>query len=166
MKNPDQQLDNEMDRKNEIMEELKKVESFETAKGSVYTYDDEGHSTRFKTATGEKLEKQNITVFFDMSPQEEQVLLKAFTDETQNVDIVENQSDGTIKIIRRIEDISNPDEINFSIIKGGKVVSAKKATLIPQNGLSVFESQDFLENGKVLAKRHLGNRVVKINYRS
>ena len=54
------------------------VKSFKTAKGSVYTYDKDRKTTRFKTATGEQEPRQDITVFVDLTPDEEQEVLSAY----------------------------------------------------------------------------------------
>lgn len=69
--------------------------SFETEKGSVYTYNQEGQTTRHKTATGEKLESQDITVFVDLNDAENQAFLDVIhsenPDKKKKIYIVERQ---------------------------------------------------------------------------
>jgi activator of 2-hydroxyglutaryl-CoA dehydratase len=51
------------------------VEKFRTAQGSIYTYDETDRTTRFKTATGEQHETQDVTVFAGNSLDEQQDFL-------------------------------------------------------------------------------------------
>lgn len=147
-----------------------KAVAFKTAKGSVYTYDEEGKTTRFKTATGEQNEQQDITVFSDLSPEDEDAYLRAYqmpedTPERQaKIYVVERQPDDTGQIIRDISDVTSPDNIYLSIIKKGQIVKSNKAQLQPFVGGNVFDTRQYEENGHPMTERHIGNKVMEIMY--
>lgn len=147
----------------------RRVRSFKTAKGSVYTYDQDGKTTRFKTATGEAQARQDMTVFVDLTPDEDQEFLHAYhhvreEDKDSKVYVLERQPDDTPKILRDISEAQNPDRIYLGIIKNGVVTSSKKASVKPVIGYQVFDTRQFRKNGQTITERHLGNKVVDIQY--
>jgi hypothetical protein len=146
----------------------RRIKSFRTAKGSVYTYDEDGKTTRFKTATGEQNTKQDITVFADLTPEEEQEFLHAYRhvnpeDRDSKVYVLERQPDNTPKILRDISEVKDPDRIYLGIIKNGVITTAKEASLQPFLGANVFDTRQYKDaRGQTMTERHLGNKVVDI----
>ncbi len=145
------------------------VNSFKSAHGSVYTYDAEGKTIRYKTATKKQHKRQDITVFVDLTPQEEQEFLEAYRhpakqDKNLKVYIFEKQQDDRLRIIRNIKEITDPNRIYLGIMRDGKVTTTKKAFLTPVVGYNVFDTRYFQENGKWYEERHLGNKITEIEY--
>lgn len=141
------------------------IESFITAHGSIYTYNSDGKTTRLKTETGEQMEAQDITVFVDLSPDEEQDYLQAYRNKNSPDDkiyIVERQKDNSTKIIRDISQIKNAEEIYLIIANKGEILQTKKASLKPIKGWNVFDTRHYTKNNKEYTERHLGNKVVDI----
>lgn len=145
------------------------VESFETARGSVYTYDDEGRTTRLKTATGELHATQDIAVFAHLTPEQQRKLSTAFRPENLDggtkVYVVERQEDDQPKVIRAVEDVTRPSELFIAISRNGHMAGSVRASLMPEVGATVFDTRHFLEDGVWKTERHLGHDVTRINYR-
>lgn len=145
------------------------VESFETARGSVYIYDAEGRTTRFKTATGEPHDTQDITVFAHMTPEQRQKVSDAYRIENQaeetRVYVVERQEDGQPKVVRKVEDVTRPSELFLTVSRNGRMAGSVRASLMPEVGTTVFDARHFLKDGVWETERHLGHEVTKINYR-
>ncbi len=144
------------------------VESFETAKGSIYRYDDYGRTTRFKTATGEQIETQGITVFVD--PNDQQVrqirdayLLEGASDRT--VYIVEKRPDSSAKIVRDISEVEDRRRLGLVVTRGGKPILLLPASIFPILGHHVFDMRHYEKGDEEMTERHLGHTVSKINYR-
>lgn len=147
----------------------KKVRSFQTAQGSVYTYDNQGRTTRFKTSTGEQDHVQDITVFVELTPEQEQKFLEAYRHTSpesrdKKIYVLERQPDNTPRIVRKLEDVKDPSKLYLGIVQGGQVIGTKEATLIPTIGYQVFDTRHYQENGEWKTERHLGNKVTKIDY--
>jgi len=145
------------------------AKSFKTAQGSIYTYDAEGKTTRFKTATGEQHERQDMTVFVNLSVDEEQDFLHAYRVEGESnrkagVYVVEQKADDSAKILGDVSQVTNPDKIYLAIVKDNKITQLKKASLRPTNGWNSFDTRQFEKNGEALLEVHLGNKVVEIEY--
>lgn len=145
------------------------IDSFETAKGSIYDYNEGGQTTRYKTATGEKMATQDLTVFAPLSLQQEQDLLVAYrtknpTQETK-VYVVERQPDDTATIVRSVDQVRNPGMLYLAISRDGKIAENVPATLFPKVGFNVFDTRHFKQDGTWMTERHLGNKVTKINYK-
>ncbi|HVA10750.1 MAG TPA: hypothetical protein VNG32_01110 [Candidatus Dormibacteraeota bacterium] len=141
--------------------------AFKTAQGSVYKYDDEGKTTRFKTATGEQKERQDITVFVPLTLEEEQDYLEAYQGDfvsTQKIYVVERQPDDSARIVRDIGQVTNPDEIYLAITEDGQIVKNNKASVAPVVGANVFDTRQFRQDGQTFTERHLGNKVAEIAY--
>lgn len=159
------------------------VEKFRTAQGSVYEYDETGRTTRFKTATGEQHETQDVAVFADMSLDEQQDFLAVlYGDESKprpdgkklSVRLGEKLPDGRGKVINSRDDIGNPNALAIAILNGrnqdgtftkDNVEQARRVTLQPAVGLNAFDTRKFKDvDGQWKRELHLGNRVNEIKY--
>ncbi len=146
------------------------VRSFKTSKGSIYTYDEDRKTTRFKTATGEQHMKQDITVFVDLTPEEDQEVNNAYHHiykeyEGSKVYVLERQQDNTPRIIRDITDVKDPERLYLAVFRNGERCSLlKKASLSPIVGYHVFDSRHFEKDGQWYTERHLGHKVAEIEY--
>jgi hypothetical protein len=145
-----------------------KPRGFRTAQGSAYTYDSDGKTTRFKTATGEQHDRQDITVFSPLSLEDEQDYLLAYRSENpdrqEKVYVVERQSDGTPKIIRDVREVTLPSNLYLTITRGNQIIKFNGASLEPTVGANVFDTRHYEENGRTMTERHLGNKVTEIIY--
>jgi len=145
------------------------VESFFTSNGSVYVYDEKGHTTRFKSATDELQPKQDITVFFDFGPRDIGTAAVAYLSKSSvksaQIFVAERQSDGDCKIINDIKDVSQPDQLVIATFRGEHMVRSKPASLIPRVGAYVYDSRQFEEDGRTRTERHLGHKVSEIRYK-
>lgn len=147
-----------------------KIAGFRTAQGSVYRYDHEGKTTRFKSATGKQQERQDLTVFSPLSIEEEQDYLSAYrhdtllADKDSKVYVVERQPDDSALIVRDVSQVKNPDSLYLAIVKNGHIVKNNKASLQPAVGYNVFDTRHFVEGGVEKTERHLGNKVTEIVY--
>jgi hypothetical protein len=150
--------------------EPKKVKSFKTAKGSVYTYDNDGKTTRFKTATGERLPRQDITVFVDLNQDEEDTVLSGYLhggDKNAKVYILElGQPGEQPTVLRDIRDVRNQSKVALAVIEDGTYKLLKKASSQPVVGWNTFDHRHYQENGEWFSDRHLGNKVTEIEYES
>jgi len=143
------------------------VKSFKTAQGSIYSYDAEGKTRRFKTATGEQFERQDLTVFVNLSLDEEQDYLQAYRGEGESkakVYVVKRQADDSPKILRDVSQVNNPDRIYLAIVKDNKITQLKKASLRPVKEWNSFDTRQFKQDGQTMTERHLGNKVIDIEY--
>jgi hypothetical protein len=145
-----------------------RAKAFKTAKGSIYTYDTDGRTSRFKTATGEQEAKQDITVFVNLTLQQEQDILEAYRRHDRlkktKVYVVERQLDNTPRIVRTLDQVQNPDEVYLAIYEDGQMARSAPASLEPVVGAHVFDTRHFVENGRSYTERHLGNKVTEISY--
>lgn len=143
-----------------------RISAFKTAKGSVYTYDSEGKTTRFKTATGEQQERQDLTVFVDLTSEEERQFLDAIHTEgdSTKVYVVERQPDDSALIVRDISQVKDPARLYLTVVIGGQIVNNRPVSITPREGADVFDTRHFEENGQMMTERHLGNKVVEISY--
>lgn len=152
----------------EALEELRKIDSFTTERGSVYKYDNEGHTTREKKISGENFDPQDITVFVDLSFQEWEEFKNAYSPMKkpgEKVYILERQLDDSPKIIRNINDVSDPGRLYLAITANGTIDKLKKANLIPSKGLYVFDTRHFEKDGEVFTERHIGHKITEIIYK-
>jgi hypothetical protein len=154
------------------------VARFKTAKGSIYNYDSEGRTSRFKSATNEQHDPQDVTVFADLDIEEAQDFMLAYRTQQElagkriKLYVTEKLPDGTGKIIRNRTDIEDEERLTLAVINGNQngrfspenVVMVKRATLQPAVGLNTFDTRHFQENGETLTERHLGNKVVALDY--
>jgi hypothetical protein len=145
------------------------VASFTTSHGSTYTYDDQGYATRFKTASGEEQPRQDITVFFNLTPRDLSTAAAAYllrsSTEKSKVEVIEQQLDGQIRVITDIHEVKLPDQLMVATLRGDKVVRSKPTSLMPRIGAHVFDSRQFEEDGIVKTERHLGHKIIDIRYK-
>jgi hypothetical protein len=145
------------------------IASFTTAKGSVYTYDEDGHTTRLKTKTDEEQPKQDITVFIDVDLGDAKTiaaayLLRSSTEKTR-LEVVEQQADGSMRVVSDAQDITNPNALLVATFRGERFIKSKPASLFPQVGLYVFDSRHYEEDDTTKTERHLGHKVTSIQYK-
>ncbi len=167
-------------RNSENKTETKKVSSFETAKGSVYTYLPDGRVERFKKATNET-SIQDVIVFIPD--------WKWFSSHADQEFLKEMESGGEFeeKILSYVQDKEGKLKVWIINEKGEKInknedlVKAQKTFLYFGN----YEKADFVipvtkvahvnyktfdtkkyqnEEGEWKRESHIGNPVVKINY--
>ncbi len=150
----------------------RKVESFETANGSEYSYDETGRTVRHKTVTGERFEKQDLTVFAKLDHFGAQKILRAYRKQGEperGVDIIEEAHDGKVEIVRSLEEIIDPSRLFIGVHVDGQVVAMYPASLYPEIGDSVYDTRAYqaegMDDDKWRVERHLGNEVTKINYK-
>lgn len=143
----------------------KAVKSFETAKGSIYTYDKTGKTLRYKTIDQEWQEQMDITVFVSTDENTKAKIFDAYTTPNKfNFHLVEIRGNNQIPIYG-LEDIKNPENLRFGVfnIPKNKWSFAGKASLTPTVGAIVYERGKF-ENDSKKFLHHLGHEVTKINY--
>ncbi len=138
------------------------IESFETAKGSVYTVLPDGRTQRFKTATGEQNEPNDLIVFVKFkNVQQEQDFLSA-----------QNRQDGKkLYVVDSAGNVYDTNEqvkgkdVKLAIVKDGKVIETVETSLEPKIGYNTFDQRRYEEKGEKYRSTHLGNKVTKINTR-
>lgn len=145
------------------------IVSFTTSRGSVYTYDDEGHTTRFKTASDKEQPTQDLTVFVNVEPKDvgtiaAAYLLRSSTEQTK-IEVIEQQPDGEAKVITDIKEVALPDQLMVATFRGDRIVKRKPASIVPKIGMYVFDSRKFDENGTIKTERHLGHKVTAVRYK-
>lgn len=138
------------------------VESFETSKGSVYTVLPNGKTQRYKTATKEQNEPNDLIVFvkFKNVEQEQDFLSAQNRQNGQKLYVID--SDGNIYDTN--EQIKGKD-VKLAIIKDGKVIETVETSIEPKIGYNTFDQRRYEEKGEKYRSTHLGNKVVKINYK-
>ena len=150
--------------------ETPKVTSFKTERGSVYRYDSEGKSTRFKTATGKLKERTDLTVFADLTPEQEADFMdsvyaeSATPDSKRTVQVLERQEDNNGKFIRDVSEINDPSKLLLAILQKGRIVGYVPASLSPKVGATVFERRNIKKDGQRFTERHIGHKVTEISY--
>lgn len=141
------------------------LSQFKTSKGSVYSYDAEGKTTRFKTVTGEQHERQDITVFVKLEPQQEQDFLHAVQISGHGkVRVIERLKDDAPKIIKDIGEVEDLDTLYLGIIKDNQIVDLVPAITRPMTGYSVFDARSYEKDGMHFNEKHLGNDVDGVKY--
>ncbi|MFA5025364.1 MAG: hypothetical protein WC503_02580 [Candidatus Shapirobacteria bacterium] len=141
------------------------VKSFETAKGSTYTYDANGNTLRYKTVDQEWQEKMDITVFVPTDDENKAKIFDAYTRPNKfNFYLVEVQGDKQVPIYG-LEDVTNPENLRFGVfnIPKNKWAFFRKASLTPTIGTIVYERGKSAKSNERF-QHHLGHEVTKINY--
>lgn len=143
-------------------------ESFTTSRGSIYTYDNEGKVTRYKTIKEELQPRMDITVFANLTPDEQQKLVDAsqLISRVQKVYVLERQENDIPKIIRDVKEIKDKNRLYIGIVEDNRVTFNKPAILTPKKGLTVFETRSYQDHGEWFTERHIGHEVTDIRYRS
>lgn len=144
-----------------VIEQLRRIEFFKTEKLSVYRYDNNEHSER-KRYSGEEYSLQDITSFINLNSEEGEDISESLADKSKNVCIVEEQLDGSPKVINNINEVSDPDKLYLVIITDNKIIKSKKAILMPTEGYSVYDYKISKKNGKDFIQGHLGHKVTEI----
>ncbi len=145
------------------------VVSFTTSRGSIYAYDEEGYTTRFKTASATEQPKQDLTVFVDVGPKDmgtiaAAYLLRSSTEQTK-VEVIEQQPDGEAKVISDIQEVTLSDQLMVATFRGDRIIKRKPASIMPKIGMYVFDSRRYEEGGVTKTERHLGHKVTAIRYK-
>lgn len=156
------------------------VEKVRTSQGSEYTYDKDGKTSRYKTATGEQQATQDLAVFLHMDVQEEQDFLEAYRTEgglkidgkRVKVYVVEKTGDSGGRIIRNKEDVQDEKKLGVAVLNGrdgdsfvaANVVQIKRASMQPAVGLNVYDTRHYMEGDDQVTERHLGNKVDGLQY--
>jgi hypothetical protein len=154
-----------IDARRQIENRPLRVKSFTTSEGSVYTYDKDGKTTRFKTATREQYPKQDLTIFVDLSIDEAGKALMGVHRGTHKVQIVEVAPDDTIKgVISDINQVEDPDSLAFSMAQGDEWTLFKPASTTPQIGWRVFDQRTYEKDGTKHTQQHLGNEITSIEF--
>jgi hypothetical protein len=138
------------------------IESFETAKGSVYTVLPNGKTQRFKTATGEQNEPNDLIVFvkFKDAQQEQDFLSAQNRQDGKKLYVVDSAGN----VYDTNEQVKGKD-VKLAIIKDGKVIETVETSLEPKIGYNTFDQRRYEEKGEKYRSTHLGNKVTKINYK-
>lgn len=167
---------------------VKDVETFETSRGSVYTFLDDGRVSRFKTKTNEQMEPQDIIVFVpdfdflkDMMKPEILSKLGASDEEVSETILQYVHSplkdrhvyiiDENGKFVKNQEDLYKAKKAFIALLheQDGKVstYAGLPVSRRPRIGFSTFD-MSFYKNdkGEERIRRHLGNSVTKIKLKS
>jgi hypothetical protein len=138
------------------------VESFETSKGSVYTVLPDGRTQRFKTATKELNEPNDLIVFvkFKNAQQEQDFLSAQNRQNGQKLYVIDSKGNK----YDTNEQVKGKD-VRLAIVKDGKVVETVETSLEPKIGYNTFDQRRYTEKGEGYRSTHLGNKVTKINYK-
>jgi len=138
------------------------VESFETSKGSVYTVLPDGRTQRFKTATKELNEPNDLIVFvkFKNAQQEQDFLSAQNRQNGQKLYVIDSKGNK----YDTNEQVKGKD-VRLAIVKDGKVVETVETSLEPKIGYNTFDQRRYTEKGEGYRSTHLGNKVAKINYK-
>jgi hypothetical protein len=141
---------------------FKGIASFETAKGSVYTVLPNGKTQRFKTATKEQDEPQDLTVFVKFkNPAQEQDFLEG---------VQKSETSGTKVYVIDLEgnkydtnEQAAGKDVRLALVKDGKVIDTVETSTTPQIGYNTFDQRRLKKDGEGYRQVHIGNKVVKIN---
>lgn len=159
-----------------ILDQLAHI-NFETDRGSVYGFDEEGHVEGVQLQQGlaearyEVTKKGDITVFSELNSDDfkmvADILQKRKDRVGEKLYAVEMQDDDKPKVIRKFSDVVNPDRLFLGIqTRDGKFFT-KPASLLPSEGSTYF-SYKYLEDkdkkGEGRNERFIG-RVQKIIYK-
>ena len=138
------------------------IESFETSRGSIYTVLPNGKTQRFKTAANELSEPNDLIVFvkFKNSKQEQDFLSAQNRQGGQKLYVVDSEGN----LYDTNEQVQGKD-VKLAIIKDGKVVETVETSLEPKVGYNTFDQRRFEKDGEKYRSSHLGNTIVKINYK-
>lgn len=141
---------------------LNGIESFETSQGSVYTVLPDGRTQRFKTATGEQNEPQDLTVFVKFKDaQQEQDFLNGAQNQKSGtkVYVIDEQGNRYSKN----SDIKGKD-VKLALVdeKTGEVLQIVETKQEPTEGYNTYDERRFTEDGQEYREKHIGNKVSKI----
>lgn len=150
-------------------QESKKPRSFMTERGSVYSYDETGRTSRFKKATNEQYEPQDLTVFLDLDDEDYKFFRAAL--EGQNPDlkkkiyIVERKKDDKPEVRESLNEVQDSQRLYLAVVdKNGSIIKLVKASLKSEIGKTVFDTRSYEKDGKNFRERHFGHKITKIDY--
>jgi len=142
---------------------VEKNVTFETAAGSIYTMYPNGRVDRYKTATKEKQETNDLIVFVKFkSPEQEQDFLHG---------VQRRQTSGTkVYVIdekgnkySKGSDIKGKDvKLVLVETKTNKVIDMVETKQEPTIGYNTYDESRYVENGEAMRRMHIGNEVTKI----
>lgn len=165
-------------------EAIKRPKSVTTAKGSIYTYLKDGRTQRFKEATGETKEPQDLLVFIppwdkigeqvvkmfpdifkgiDNQAQFEQVILEFAQGKGKTIRPINEQG----KVITSLRDISEDGRIFIAFIDKSinRALFHLPVSKEPKIGWNTFDTRLYKdEDGNTIRERHIGNIVTDIEY--
>lgn len=168
----------------ETQEEIKKPKSVTTARGSKYTYLEDGRTQRFKEATGEMHDPQDLLVFIppwdkigeqavkmfpdifkgiDNQVQFEQVILEFGQGKGKTMRPVNEQG----KVLTSLEDVAEDERVFIAFVdkNENKAVFHLPVSKEPQIGWNTFDTRLYKdEDGNTVRERHIGNAVTDIEY--
>ena len=139
------------------------VASFETEKGSVYEVLPDGRTKRFKTATKEQNDPQDLTVFAKFkNPQQEQEFLRGIQDTKSGTKVYLIDKEGN-KYDTNADAKGKDVKLALVDVATGKTLQLAETSLDPKIGYNVFDQRRWDADGKSWRESHIGNRVNKIN---
>lgn len=145
------------------------IDSFVTSKGSVYTYDKEGHTARYKTAKSEQQPTQGIAVFVELGLRDAKEVVAAYLTRSSNqrtrIFVVEHGANGQTRIITDATEIQDPSRLSLAIYQGDHIAKSRPVSLFPKIGSYVFDTRQYEQDGVQKTERHLGHKVTAINFK-
>ena len=167
-----------------LQRKIEEIESIETAKGSRYRYLQDGKTQRFKKVEGKQYEPQDALVFIPdwetikrIAP--EKILKGGILGENEtqyHQELLNYQHRGRISItdsngnvLRTNKQIDNEKGMIFLAFqkKGSKTADfIIPVSTTPQLGYYTFDRRTYEKGGENLTEKHIGNKVVKINYKN
>lgn len=160
-----QRVEDQQKREQYDQQKEKPVKSFETSQGSKYEVLPDGRTIRFKAATGEQHEPQDLTVFakFKDTEQEQRFLSGIQEREQSGTKVYVIDKDG--KVYDHNEDVAGKD-VRLALVnsKTGEVIETAETKTQPTIGYNTFDQRRFKEGDEEFRESHLGNKVAKINY--
>ncbi len=170
---------------NEGSLERRRPKRIVTEQGSVYTYLDDGRTQRFKTATGERSEPQDLIVFIppwdkikDQAPVVYPHIFKDIKTEEQYKELIlrygQDNKDKTIRVTdgeaNIILDQKQVDESQSVFVAMIDKLDPKKTFSLPvskepKEGYATFDARYTVDKkGRPHNERHVGNKIVEIEY--
>jgi len=168
----------------ETQKETKRPKSVTTARGSKYTYLEDGRTQRFKEVTGEMHDPQDLLVFIppwnkigeqaikmfpdifkgvDNQVQFEQVILEFAQGKGKTMRPINEQG----KVLTSLQDVAEDERVFIAFIdkNENKAVFHLPVSKEPQIGWQTFDTRRYKdENGNTVRERHIGNPVTDIEY--
>ena len=168
----------------DMIEEVKMPKSITTAKGSVYTYLEDGRTQRFKSAEGEMKEPHNVLAFipridsigdwehFDRLPDwikdndNDQVMEILASDYIHNPNkrvVLTNESN---EIVRSNADASKAKSLLLQFVDNStnQTEFALPVSSKPEIGATTYDARYFDKDGNEHMSSHIGNAVTNIEY--
>lgn len=157
----------------EQVELKKKVNGFETAKGSWYALDEDGRTTRFKTVENKEYPKSGVTVYLN-DKFHSLISFLTYHNEDAKVRLLERRVDHLARI-RDVSEIQNFDEVKLTFAdknnetefikikdpSGGFTPAIFPVSFEPEVGSHPFEISYDQDNTK---HAHYGNVITEIKY--